>query len=164
METLQSAPADQSKLNPFKQSGLDGSNPWFFVMMAVLSVYQYRVWQGSQAYNASARSPHEAKMANVLAGFRGMLQSLMIPMAAIAAWVLLNGDVLPQQAAAAHAELDALRSGGDDQLAIQLTTTVAMREMLPIGVFGLLASVMIMTAVSTARPTCIRGARSSFKT
>jgi solute:Na+ symporter, SSS family len=149
METLKTAPEDQSKLNPFKQNGLDGFNPWFFVMMAVIQVYTYRVWQGNQAYNSSARSPHEAKMANVLSGFRGLLQLLLIPLAAIAAWVLLNGEVRPEDAAAAHAQLDTLRAGGNEQLARQLTTTIAMKELLPIGVFGLLASVMIMAAVST---------------
>ena len=149
METLKSAPENQSKLNPFKQNGLDGFNPMFFLMLGVMGVYQYRVWQGSQAYNASARSPHEAKMANVLSSFRAMVQWLLIPLAAVSAWVLLHGDVLPVQAAEVHAQLDALRAEGKEQLATQLTTTIAMKEILPIGVFGLLASVMIMAAVST---------------
>ncbi|MEM7624155.1 MAG: sodium:solute symporter [Planctomycetota bacterium] len=149
METLKTAPEGESKLNPFEQNGLDGFNPLLFIMLAVLGVYQYRVWQGSQGYNSSARSPHEAKMANVLSSFRAMIQWLLIPLAAIAAWVLLNGDVLPEEAAAAHAQLDALRADGKEQLAKQLTTTIAMKELLPIGVFGLLASMMIMAAIST---------------
>ncbi|MEM8736979.1 MAG: sodium:solute symporter [Planctomycetota bacterium] len=149
METLRTAPEGQSKLNPFEQNGLESFNPLLFIMLAVLGVYQYRVWQGSQAYNSSARSPHEAKMANVLSGFRAIVQWLLIPLAAIAAWVLLNGDVLPEEAAAAHAQLDAMRADGKEQLARQLTTTIAMKEMLPRGVFGLLAAMMIMAAVST---------------
>lgn len=147
--TLRTAPAGENKLNPFDQGKLPDFSPWFFVMMAVLGIYQYRVWQGSQAYNASAISPHEAKMANVLGGFRGLITFLLIPFAAIAAWVLLNGDVMPVEAAAAQATLDQLNDSGQEQLAHQLTTTVALKEMLPVGVLGLLTSVMIMAAIST---------------
>lgn len=148
-ETLRTAPADQSKLNPFEQTGLEGFNPLFFIMMAVLQVYMYRVWQGAQAYNASARSAHEAKMANVLGQFRGMIQVLLIPLVAVAAWVVLNGDVLPEQAAVIQSQLDQLEANGQGQIAKQMTTTLAMREILPVGALGLLAAVMIMAAIST---------------
>ena len=147
--TLRTAAAGESKLNPFDQNELPDFSPWFFVMMAVLNVYQYRVWQGSQAYNASAISPHEAKMAYVLGGFRGLITFLLVPFAAIAAWVVLHGDAMPSAAAAAQATLDQLADSGQQQLAHQLTTTVALKEMLPVGVLGLLTSVMIMAAVST---------------
>lgn len=147
--TLETAPPGQSKINPFDQGELPDFSPMFFIMMAVLSIYQYRVWQGSQAFNASATSPHEAKMATVLAGFRSLITDLLLPLSAIAAWVLLNGQVRPDEAAAAHSTLDAITAGGDEQLANQLTTTVAMKELLPIGMLGALASVMIMAAVST---------------
>lgn len=149
VETLKTAPPGESKLNPFDQRDLTEFNPWFYVMLFILGIYSYRVWQGNQAYNSSARSPHEAKMANVLAGFRGMITFLLIPLAAIAAWVLLHGDVRPEAAAAAQGQLDALTAAGDEQLAKQLTTTIAMKELLPIGVLGLLASVLVMAAIST---------------
>lgn len=149
VETLKTAPAGESKLNPFNQGELSDFSPWFFVMAMLVNVYAYRVWQGTQGYQVSARSPHEAKMANVLAGFRGIVIGLLVPLSAVAAWVLLNGDAQPAAATAAHATLDELRSAGDEQLAHQLTTTVALRELLPVGVFGLLAAVMIMAAVST---------------
>ena len=147
--TLRTAPAGQSKLNPFDQGELPDFSPWFFVMMAVLGVYQYRVWQGSQAYNASATSPHEAKMANVLGQFRGLITFLLVPFAAIAAWAVLHGAAMPAEAEAARATLDVLDASGREQLAHQLTTTVALKQMLPVGVLGLLTTVMIMAAVST---------------
>jgi SSS family solute:Na+ symporter len=70
-------------------------------------------------------------------------------MAAVGAWVLLHGDLQPEVAAAAQQQLDTLNDAGDEQLAKQLTTTIAMKELLPVGVLGLLASVMIMAAIST---------------
>ena len=147
--TLVTAPPGQSKINPFDQGQLPDFSPWFFLILAVLGIYGYRAWQGSQAYNASATSPHEAKMASVLGGFRNLVTYLLIPFAAIAAWVLLNGDVRPEEAAAARATLDQLTDSGQEQLAHQLTTTIALKQMLPVGVLGLLTSVMIMAAVST---------------
>ena len=148
-EVLRTAPAGESKLDPFDQGELPDFSPWFFVMMAVLGVYGYRAWQGSQAYNASASSPHEAKMANVLSGFRGLITFLLVPFAAVSAWALLHGSSMPAEAAAAQGTLDGLHDAGQEQLAHQLTTTVALKEMLPTGVLGLLTSVMIMAAVST---------------
>lgn len=149
VETLKTVPIGESKLNPFNQGELSDFSPWFFVMAMLVNVYAYRVWQGTQGYQVSARSPHEAKMANVLSGFRGIVIGLLVPLSAVAAWVLLNGDAQPESAAAAQATLDGLRLSGEEQLAHQLTTTVALRELLPVGVLGLLTAVMIMAAVST---------------
>ena len=41
-------------------------------------MYSSMSWQGSQAYNSSAKSAHEAKMGSVLAGFRGLPQGLFL--------------------------------------------------------------------------------------
>lgn len=149
LETLKSAPAGQSKINPFDQNELPDFSPIYFLMMSFITVYIYKVWQGSQGYNASATSPHEAKMALVLAQFRGLVTFLLIPIAAVAAWTLLNGTAQPEATAAAQMQLDHLAATGGEQLAAQLTTTVALRELLPVGVLGLLTVVMLMAALST---------------
>lgn len=47
MNTLKTqAEPGKSKLNPFDQGKLPDFSPMFFLMMAVLQVYTYRVWQG----------------------------------------------------------------------------------------------------------------------
>ena len=147
--TLATAPPGGSKLNPFDQGELPDFNPVYFAMLAALTVYQYRVWQGNQGYNAAASSPHEARMANVLGVFRGLIQSLLIPIAAVAAWVFFQGDLHPEAAARAQATLDGLVAADQEQMARQLTTTVALRELLPVGMIGLLTAVMVMASVST---------------
>ncbi|MCC6683152.1 MAG: sodium:solute symporter [Phycisphaeraceae bacterium] len=146
VSTLMTAPPGHSKLNPFDQGDLPDFSPMFFFMTLVLQVYTYRVWQGSQAYNVSARTPHEAKMATVLAEFRGIITFMLVGLAAITAWVVMHGDTQPEIAAATHATLNGM---GDEQMAKQLTTTVVMKNLLPPGVLGLLAAVVIMAAVST---------------
>ena len=149
VQTLATAPAGESKLNPFDQRELPNFHPIYFAMLAVLTIYQYRTWQGSQAYNAAASSPHEARMANVLGVFRSLVATLLVPIAAVAAWVLFNGDLFPEATARAQATLDGLVAADQEQMARQLTTTVALKELLPVGLIGLLTAVMIMASLST---------------
>jgi SSS family solute:Na+ symporter len=146
VDTLKQAPAGQSKLNPFDISGLPDFNISFFVMMFFITIYNFMVWQGTQGYNSSAINPHEAKMAGILAQFRSGVTYLLIPLAAVCAYVLMNAPIHEAATLATQATLEGL---GDAQLAKQLTTTVALSNILPVGIMGLFAAVMIMAAVST---------------
>ncbi len=146
IETLMRAPAGESLLNPFDSGSLPDFNPVYFFILMFLTVYNYMVWQGSQGYNASAISPHEAKMANILAQFRGGVTNFIIPLAAICAYVLMHAPVREEATLAAQATLDGI---GDAQIAKQMTTTVALSQILPVGVMGLLAAIMLMAAIST---------------
>ncbi len=146
VETLAQAPAGESKLNPFDAKSLPDFNPWFFLILTFLSVYNYMVWQGSQGYNSSATSPHEARMAGILGQFRSGVTYMLIPLAAVCAYVLLHAPSHQAATEATRATLDAI---GDPQLAKQMTTTVALSQILPVGVMGLFAAVMLMAALST---------------
>ena len=146
VETLKQAPENASLLDPFDSTKLPDFNPVFFIILMLLNVYNYRVWQGSQGYNTSAVSPHEARMAGVLSEFRGAIIMLLIPLTAICAYVLMHGPINEEATLAAQATIDSIE---DAQIAKQMTTPVALSEMLPVGVMGLLAAVMIMAAVST---------------
>ena len=146
VETLKSAPPGESRLNPFDQGSLPDFNPLFFFTLAALQVYTYMVWQGSQGYNGAARSPHEAKMAVVIAQFRILVQAMMIPLAAVCAWVLMHA---PRYAAEADRVHEVLGSMGSEQIAAQVTTSVALSQVLPVGLMGLLASVMLMASLTT---------------
>ncbi|MGE9291427.1 MAG: sodium:solute symporter family protein [Puniceicoccales bacterium] len=146
VDTLTQAPEGQSKLNPFDISQLPDFNISFFLMMLFITVYNFMVWQGTQGYNSSAINPHEAKMAGILAQFRSGVTYLLIPLAAICAYVLMHAPVHESATLATQATLDGLN---DPQLAKQLTTTVVLSNILPVGIMGLFAAVMIMAAVST---------------
>ncbi|WFB36231.1 sodium:solute symporter [Kiritimatiellota bacterium B12222] len=146
VDTLKQAPEGQSKLNPFDISRLPDFNISFFVMMLFITIYNFMVWQGTQGYNSSAINPHEAKMAGILAQFRSGVTYLLIPLAAVCAYVLMHAPIHEAATIATQATLDGL---GDAQLAKQLTTTVALSNVLPVGIMGMFAAVMIMAAVST---------------
>src|SRR3989339_382296 len=57
-------------INPFKGNNIPDFNVWYFIMLAVLGFYSCRAWQGSQGYNCSALTPHEAKMGNIIGTLR----------------------------------------------------------------------------------------------
>jgi SSS family solute:Na+ symporter len=147
IETLSnSAIAGQSKLNPFRQENIPDFNPLFFLGYAFIGFYTYRVWQGNQGYNSSAINAHESKMACILSQLRDFVSILLIPIAAICAYVLLHAPEYAKMAASSNAIIASIPS---EQIAKQMTTTVVLSQILPAGLMGLMAAVMLMAAVST---------------
>lgn len=144
--TLEKAPEGESMLNPFGQQNIPNFTFFFFMIMAFNTIYTYMAWQGNQGYNCSARTPHEAKMARILAGWRYGATWAVITLIPIFAYVLFNSDAFQGQGLAVKSAVDAL---GDEGLQKQLTVPLALREMLPIGVFGFFVAAMLAAAVST---------------
>ncbi len=146
IETMKTAPQDASLLNPFKQSGIPDFNMFYFFIMAFNAVYTYMAWQGNQGYNASAKSPHEAKMARILGAWRYGATWTVIMLIPIFAWVLMNSSSYTEEAAVAQAAIDALN---DDGLERQLTVPIILSKLLPIGMTGLFVAAMLAAAIST---------------
>lgn len=144
--TLKTAPEGKSMLDPFNQGSVPDFNVFFFAIMAFNAVYTYMAWQGNQGYNCAARTPHEAKMARILGAWRYGATWTVIALIPLFAWVLMNSDLLPEQAAAAQATIAGL---GNEGLERQLTVPIALKELLPVGVFGLFVAAIIAAAIST---------------
>ncbi len=145
-EALSAAPKDASLINPFKTSQVEDFNFWYFLIGVVGVLYNTMSWQGTQAYNASAKSAHEAKMASVLAGWRGLPQTLLFLFIPIVAYTVLNHVDFGQIAGAvdiaiADAETDAIRS--------QLKVPMVLSHILPRGLVGAFVAVMLAAFVST---------------
>ncbi len=143
---LQMAPPEQSRINPFKQGDTDSFNMWFFMIAAFLSIYSFKAWQGSQGYNAAAKSPHEAKMAGILGEFRGQVLFLMSVLVPIYIFAMMN---LPEFSIQAGAVTDTLAGIDNEQIQKQMLVPVGMAQLLPVGVMGLFAAVVVAAAVST---------------
>lgn len=140
-----SAPG-KSMLDPFDQKDVSDFNFWFFAIFAFKAFYNCLGWQGTQGYNAAARTPHEAKMSRVLAEWRNGVTYLMLMILPIAAYAVLHHVGYVGEAAAARATLDGIT---DPQINSQLTVPITLLSFLPAGVIGLLAAAMIAAAVST---------------
>jgi SSS family solute:Na+ symporter len=142
--TLRAAPAHQSLINPFDQAGISDFDIWFFAILAFKAFYNCLGWQGTQGYNASAKSPHEARMARILAEWRGGVSYLMIMLIPIGAYVLLHAPQCAAQAGDVHAALAAIPDAQDRE---QMTVPVALSRMLPPGVLGLFLAAMVAAAL-----------------
>ncbi len=147
METLVAvAPPGKSMVNPFDQTGIPDFNVFFFLMLAVNTVYGYMAWQGAQGYNASAKSPHEAKMARVLAEWRGNINLLMLVTIPICAYVFLHGGGDSAAVTSIHETLGRI---GDPQLVEQMRVPVTLAQILPAGLLGLFCAAIMAAAIST---------------
>jgi len=145
-DTMKQAPAGESLINPFDQAGIPDFNMFFFFILAFNAVYSYMAWQGNQGYNASAKSPHEAKMARILGAWRYGATWTVIMIIPIFAWVIMNSPSFMSEAAIAQEAINALN---DEGLERQLTVPIILRQMLPVGVTGLFVAAMLAAAIST---------------
>lgn len=146
MEILKQAPEGQSMLNPFEQGKLEDFNVWFFVMMTVLVVYGWQSWQGNQSYNCSAKSPHEARMANVVGNWRGYMLTMLFVFVPVCAYVVLHSPKFATVTAEINASLSSIDS---EQMREQMRVSTTLTHILPIGVVGLMAAALVAAAIST---------------
>ncbi|MCF6174675.1 MAG: sodium:solute symporter family protein [Victivallaceae bacterium] len=146
IETLQGAPADASMLNPFKTSKLRDFNFFYFFIGAIGLVYGRMAWQGSQGYACSAKNAHEARMGGILGEWRGLVLMLLLLMLPIAAYVVMHNPAFAPIAAQAKQVLD-----GIDNTTIQkqMTVSVVLSKMFPVGLLGLFCAVMLAAFIST---------------
>lgn len=152
-EALLSRPPGQSMLDPFDTGDLTQFNVFYIVVGMIGGVYNIMSWQGTQAFNAAAVTPHEQKMGMVLGTWRSGLSTLMIMLIAVAAWTYMNhadfapGAAAVQQELAAKINLDT--EATTNQIREQMLVPVAVRHFLPVGVTGAFCAVMVFLLVST---------------
>lgn len=146
IEALKKGAEGKSMLNPFDQGKVPDFNIFFYMIGAFNVIYTYMAWQGNQAYNCSAKTPHDAKMARILGGWRYGVTWTVILLIPLFAYVLHHSPSHTEQAAQASAAITAL---GDEGLQRQLEVPLTLKEMLPMGLFGLFVAAMIAAAIST---------------
>ncbi len=137
-ETLLARPPGESMVNPFDSFSLKDFNIWYVLMGLATYSYGIMAWQGQHAFNASAISPHESRMGNILGNWRGFAQWSMMILLAVCAATYLNHA---EGAASVQAVLDKIP---DPQTAKQLRMPVALSQILPVGIKGLLVSIILM--------------------
>ena len=145
-EGLAQAPDNASMINPFKTGHVEDFNFWFFLIGIFGYVYGVMSWQGTQAYNASASSAHEAKMAAVLTNWRGFPQNLLFVLVPLLAFTVMHHPQLSSQAETVSA---ALVGAEGDAVRNQLRTPMVLSTLLPVGLLGAFAAVMLAAFIST---------------
>ncbi|AHF90832.1 sodium:solute symporter [Opitutaceae bacterium TAV5] len=146
VEALSDTPPGKSLLDPFDQQKISDFNFWFFAIFIFKAVYNCLGWQAAQGYNAAARTPHEAKMARVLAEWRNGVTYLLLMILPIGAYVVMHHTGYDSIKETATATIGAI---SEPQIAKQMTVPITLVSLLPVGVVGLLAAAMAMSSVST---------------
>ena len=137
---------NSSRINPFKTSQVEDFNFWYYLIGIIGIMYGTLGWQGSQGYNSSAKSAHEAKMGSVLAGFRGLPQGLFMFLVPVLVYVLMNHPDYQAVADAVNSSLDKIST---DTLRTQLRAPFVLSEILPVGLLGAFAALMLAAFIST---------------
>ena len=137
---------NSSRINPFKTSHVEDFNFWYFLIGIIGVMYGTLGWQGSQGYNSSAKSAHEAKMGSVLAGFRGLPQGLFMFIVPVLIYVLMNH---PDYQAVADSVASSLEKLSTDTLRSQMRAPFVLSEVLPVGLLGAFAALMLAAFIST---------------
>jgi solute:Na+ symporter, SSS family len=107
-------------------------------------------WQGRSGFNASARSPHEARMAKVLGQWRQLVVAMVMMMLPLCAVLVMNSAASTALAQQISATVAAIPDGTYIQQ--QMTVPVALRYMLPPGLVGLFCAMMFCAMVTTDQP------------
>ncbi|MBZ0266489.1 sodium:solute symporter [bacterium] len=143
---LESAPENASLINPFKTSHIEDFNFWYFLIGIFGVFYGAMSWQGTQGYNASATNAHEAKMAGMLSGWRGTPQTIMLTFVPIIAYTVLTH---PDFSAIAGSVNNILAGVEGEAIQSQLRVPLVLTHLLPVGLMGAFAAVMLAAFIST---------------
>jgi len=135
-----------SKVNPFDTARAEDFNLIYFLIALFGRFYSYMCWQGSQGYNASALSPHEARMARILSQWRATFMILIPMIFAVSAFIFIHGAGHETIGTQIQQELAMIP---DAQIQTQMTVPIAVRYLLPAGLLGLFVAMMFAAGVST---------------
>ncbi len=139
-------PPGESLLNPFDTDKLQDFNLGYVLISIIGSVYAYMAWQGNQGFNCAAVSPHEAKMGRILGTWRAGALYVMLALIAVAAYTFMHHPDFASGAVAATSELSTI---ADETIRTQVAVPVAVSHILPIGVLGSFAAIMLFLMIST---------------
>ena len=137
---------NSSLINPFKTSQVEDFNLTYFLIGLIGLFYGALSWQGQQAYNSSAKSAHEAKMASVLGDIRWKPQGLFIFLVPVLTYVFMNHPDFQSTADAVNVALKLLET---ETLKSQMRAPIVLSEILPVGLLGAFAALMLAAFIST---------------
>jgi SSS family solute:Na+ symporter len=142
---LSAAPPGASMLNPFDTQKAKDYNVWFVLIGIFTTIYGTMAWQNSHGFNSAALTPHESRMSNVLATWRGFAGVLMRCVLVMSAITFVAHPAFAAASAPVHGALQAIPN---DQIRDQMRVPVALSFLLPAGLKGLFCSLMLLGVIS----------------
>ena len=146
-EAVKSAPENASLVNPFKATEVQDFNIWFFFIGMFGLVYTKLAWQGNSSVSVAAKSAHEAKMADVLTNWRLIPQwGLFLVFVPIIAYTVLHHIDFAGVATVINGSI---ANVGSETLQSQLRVPMVLNHLLPVGVKGAFAAIMLAAAITS---------------
>ncbi|MFM2090222.1 MAG: hypothetical protein RLZZ127_711 [Planctomycetota bacterium] len=149
-----------SPVDPMDAFDTRDFNFWFVAIGILTSIYLTMAWQGGHGFNSAARTPHESRMGVILGQWRQFARVLLLVVLTLSAMAFLRhpdqqdasshareriAAIAPDAAATApvgsQAWMESPATTSDQK---KHTVTVALSEMLPPGIKGLLLLILIM--------------------
>ena len=146
VEVLSNRPEGKSLIDPFDTGYVDTFNFWYFLIGVVGVIYGALSWQGTQGYNTSARSAHEAKMGGVLSMWRGIPQGLLMLLVPILIVTVMSHVEFAETAGAV---MDDLVGVDGEEIRNQVRTPLVLTHLLPVGLIGMFSAMMLAAFIST---------------
>jgi solute:Na+ symporter, SSS family len=143
---VSSAPKDASLINPYKTSEVPDFNIWYFLINVIGVIYVKLSWQGTQGFNSSAKSAHEAKMGEVLGNLRDIPKWLFLVFIPVIAYTIMNNTDFSAIAGGVNYILTGV---GNDAVQNQLRIPLVLSKILPVGLMGAFLAVMLMATIGT---------------
>jgi len=145
-EAMAMAPPEASKINPFHTSHMEDFNFWYFLIGVFGVIYSAMSWQGTAAYNSSAKSAHEAKMGGVLGTWRGQGQAVALLLLPIVAYTVMHHEAY----AGVRQGVEGVLAGLDTEtVRNQMRVPLLLSHLLPPGLIGAFAALMLAAQIST---------------
>lgn len=145
-EVLCRQPAGMSFINPFDTAKISDFNIFWILINLFMVITHYGSWQGNQGYAAAALTPHEAKMGNILGTWRQLSITFFSTLVILGGLVVINGSAYQDISISVKTFLN---NNFSPAVADQMSIPMAISVVLPLGIKGLLASVLFFLMLST---------------
>ena len=128
-----------------------GFNFYFFVIGMVVLWYSVMSNMQGQAYVASSKTAHEFRIGMVLNQWRWLALLVFFMVLVMCAKVVMQHPAPEYQeiAASIQSDLEEVSSNPDDALRKQVTITTALSHIMPKGIAGIFAALMLAALIST---------------
>lgn len=138
---LVARPSGHSMVDPFDIGKAADFNIWYVLMGIFVTTYGTMAWQNASAYNSAALTPHESRMGGLLGRWREMGKGALVMLLAVCALTYLQHPDFAARSAGAQATISQIH---DASMQKQMRLPIAVADMLPVGIKGLLCAVLIM--------------------
>jgi SSS family solute:Na+ symporter len=135
-----------SRINPFDTASIQHFGILFFVISFFEVLYGTMSWQGEQAYFTSARTAHEARMGGILRLWFLQIRLAFFLVVPLVAFTILHSNGWTSVRSLADQTLAGI---ADPQDVGRLRVPVVLSHVLPAGLKGLMAAMMLAAFIST---------------